>query len=522
VVVCEAGFGLELGNGTCVGVSTPVTCEGSFCEDVSQCGRTFYLSKGASGGDGTREKPFADLANLAKVTKSGDCVLISPGRYPGAELQGGVSLLGAGAKTVTIIPRKGSNKVLSFVGGGGGTIRGLAIAEGAGVGLLLENTQGIRIEQVKLNGIAGVALYAKASRSLVLDQVAVRQTKSGKVGSSSGVAMGIVLANGTSAKISNSLVDGNAQLGILVSESSIDMTSSVIQKNGSQEILGSCGAAISCRKDKLCKSSLGSRFSDVVLERNHGVGLVVAAAKVDLDRIHVVKTGLGGGLSRGISVPCGGTLSLSKSTVSGGKGQGIVIDGGTYCSSNPDPIITTLKDNTVSKNLGRGIWLQNITAGEGNVRLEQNIITDNLLIGVGCTNTTGMLIKGGKVSGTIKTPVVVSKNFKEIGDGIQVLASSSASVQGVTFANNGRVSLIFDGSRGKAINNTFSRRSGNLPELVVQNESKKDVEIRENRDDGGALVIGVEPKTRKDSWAINQSDIKLNPLPPDPVSTTVP
>ena len=100
---CVPNFAVETDSGACAGVSAATLCDERFCVPAdAQCGATWHVAAGASGGDGSEDRPFATLTEAAAPAEAGDCIAVAEGSYAGAVLGGGVSLYGAGAALVTI------------------------------------------------------------------------------------------------------------------------------------------------------------------------------------------------------------------------------------------------------------------------------------------------------------------------------------------------------------------------------------------------------------------------------------
>ena len=491
---CKEGFCVKRASGELVGVSWPVLCADSYCKPVTvSCGKALHVSAVAgAGGDGSSGAPFRALAAAAKVASDGDCVLVGPGTYLGTKFSGGVKLLGAGASSVSIKPASGAARNLSLQGGKGALVRGVSIT-GAAVGLYISGASGVRVEQVRIHDAAGAGLYATGAAGLTMKQVAVTGVKV-----QSGAAMGVVLLDKTTATLRGALLDKNGQLGLVAQGAALDMATAVVRGNGGGGGAGAGGMIIACddRKVTDCAGALASKVDRVDLQENLGIALLAAAAKLDLSNLEVRKTGLGGGASRGISVHGKGlasmTLSLKGSTISDGAGQGIVVDVASGEADDPDQIFFNVVGCTVSGNKDRGVWLQRLGAAKGSVTLDQNKISGNMLMGLGGLKVKGVTVKGGAISGTKKTVVVAGGVSLEMGDGLQVMDQSAVTVSGVAFANNERISLLFDGSSGKVTGNSFSPATG-AKAFVLQNGADKGVTASGNKDSAGAEVKGEVP-----------------------------
>lgn len=488
---CESGYSHRLKDESCAGVTTQTLCQGTYCPDSTvKCTNSLYVSaKAAAGGNGSQAKPFKDLPDAAKVAKSGDCVHVGPGAYLGALFSGGVSILGAGVKLVSVSPAKKGEPVLAMSGGSGGVVRGLEL-KGGSFGLVLSKIQGIKIEHTRVSGAEGVGLYAQEATGIVLDHVAVVKTKAVSMQKSTEeVGIGVLLNKNSVATIRFSLLQSNGQLGLMTSDSSVDITSSAVVDNGVQGGDGSGGIVLYTTTS--CKAAYTAKLSSLVVDDNRGVGITVAGPRTELNKVNVTKTRYGGGNMRQLSVQSTSSFIMRDSLVSESSGQGIVIDG-SCVGENPEPIYIKLNNNTISKNMDRGVWLQNIKAPKL-VVLENNTVTGNLLVGIGGTMAAGVQVIGGSVSTTKKGPLPKGDSSDYMGDAIQALSSSSFTIKGVSFSNNGRLSVIFDSSGGEVSQSKFSAK---VPAVVVQNGSKGKVTNTGNKLDSGKSVNITEPSTK--------------------------
>lgn len=516
---CLTGYCVARSNGASAGVTRPVICGDTYCTSASLiCAVTLHVSSAASaGGDGSSGSPFADLGSAAKVAKDGDCVLVAKGSYLGAEFTGGVRILGAGASLVSLKPATGATKTLTLEGGSGGVVRGLSIS-GAAVGLYISKTSSLLMQQVRIKDSTGVGLYATGATNLSVENVAIAEVKPETSGSSVGAAMGVVLLEKSRVKLRGVLLDSNGQLGLLAKDASVDMASSLVLRNGTGGGAGSGGIMISCNDRKVadCAGTLASSITSVDFLENKGVGLLAAAAKLEMSNILVSKTKLGGGAARGVSIHGLGmssmSVSLKSSTVSDGEGQGIVVDGASGVGDDPDPIFLTVDSCMVAGNKDRGVWLQRLGATKGSISLLKNTFSGNWLMGMGGVQIKGVLMDGGEVSGTKKTAIMVGGASLEMGDGIQVMDQSSMQVKGVKFSNNERLSLLFDGSSGQVTSNTFASSTG-AKALVFQNGSEKSVTASGNKDGVGAEIKGSIPTT---PFGLNKAILGSPAIPATP------
>jgi len=495
---CLPSIGFKLEDGTCAGPSTAEICAAEYCPDATlTCAQTYYVLAGAAaGGNGSQASPFALLADAAAKAVSGDCVLVGRGAYSTAQFSGGVNVLGVGPSSSSITPAAGSAWALAIKNGAGGVVRGFGLS-GSSVGLVINGVKGLRVEQVVVSGATGVGLFASTATNLTLNQVTVRDTKNSKVGAgTSDSAMGLVLVGSSVAKLNRVLVSSNAQLGLLSSDSAVEISTSAFTSNGGTMNKTSSGVVISCSSLTSCKALAASKMSSVEMHNNFGASLIVAGCKADISKVKINGNKRAADIMRGIQVQgyfkydgqgkvlesLGAQFTMADSTIANGEGQGVIIDFST----------ATLKNNKVSSNQGRGIWVQRTRSAVGQkVLLENNTVSDNQMVAIGGTDSQDVTIKGGTVSGTKLYPILVGGGVKKSGDGIQTLEGSSFTVEGVTVSKNERASIVVDGaSTASTVTNCTIQKVGATDDGIL-GQNGATVNASGNKDSKGAALAVV-------------------------------
>jgi len=520
---CPPGFSYELADGSCVGVTTQHICQGSYCKDAKiQCAKTYHVSSAAaSSGDGSTSAPFQKLADAAMVATSGDCVLVASGSYAGASFKGGVSLLGVGADASII---KGSTKaaaVLEIKGGTGGVIRGFRI-EGPGEGLSIQGTQNLKVEQVYISGATGASLYAGQADNLTLINVTTSGTTKGLIGKDTTPrAIGLVLTNGSSAKVTGLLAQKNGQIGHYSMDSVVTMSSSALVDNGVATDEASRGLHMGCSSVASCKALGQNSITGVLLRNNYLVSLSIVGVQVTLSNTTVngtkhaidsrttyrysnaVQILAYRPFKQGFPVPPGqyhsAKVTMNGCTVDNSEGAGVVVE---FSSA-------VLKNNTISDNGDRGIWLQHIAGSTGqSVLLEGNKVEANTIVAIGGSRATNVTIKGGTASHT-RTKRLLSMQSEEFpGDGIMAAMDSKFTVEAVSLVKNGRVSVVYDASSGSVANCKIDRKDLKLDDgILAQNNSQ--VSVKGNQDTKGVTLSAVTSLAQK--VGLDDDDI---PIPP--------
>ncbi|MBW2733552.1 MAG: right-handed parallel beta-helix repeat-containing protein [Deltaproteobacteria bacterium] len=475
----------QLADGTCVGLTYPVICHADVCAEGVACERTYHVDAHAGGAaDGSSGAPFLALTDAAEVAVAGDCIVVKAGRYSALSLAGGVSLLGSGAANVSIVGSS-DTPALSIKDGQGGWIRGLTLS-GEGRGLSLLRVKKIQVEQVVIDGVREVGLDIRQSTAVTLTHVSVRGCR-GNVAGEFGV--GVVLADGSMADFNRVVVAESAAEGILVAEAGLTLKDAKILRNGVS------GVSIACVVAEGCGDSLISTLEGVELSGNQHVSLLIRGATVRATKLDVTHTQQAKGtLARAVEVQDGASVEISESWVHHNQGMGILIDRSTG----------KLQGNRIEENAERGIWLQSI--GQG-FELLNNDVLKNQLVGIGMLSSVKVRVMGGQVMSTAEKAFLNNADTIVVGDGLQILDGSEATVSGVHIGENDRVALLVDASTSTVRDCTLD---GGEAALIVQNALISEQSFVNNQRESGAALQPVSPQI---PYAIGIAPISVSPLP---------
>lgn len=452
----------QLPDGSCAGVSRPEICASTYCWQDVPCTRVWHVQQGAAPGDGSRTRPFPSLAPAAAVAAPGDCIALAAGRYDPASLSGGVSLLGTGTDHVTIA----GDTPLSVKGGSGGLLRGFALATDEAA-LSIAGTTDLRVEQVAVSSARGSGIDARGVAGLAVTGVQIQQVRSA-AGPDGPYGIGILLAEGSSATVTATVVEHTGTQGILVHDASIALVHAVVANtlHGVALVRDASPTAPVCSVD-------GS-----VLEQNRGVGLLALGVALAASANTIANTGYGDGVARGISAR-GGRVDLVDNHVHHSEGLGVALE-------EVDGVVAR---NRIEHNASEGIVLSKI-AGAG-LLLTNNLVASNEAAGIRCTASIAT-ISGGRVAGTRTRALLdaAGAGYSLVGDGIQLLNGSMVSVSGVALQDNQRIGLIVDASEAVVTNVTIG---GSQVPLVVQNAALSRQTFRNVTDTDGTVVAPQVP-----------------------------
>ena len=449
-------------DGTCLGVTAPVVCTGSFCTADAPCQRVWHVDGQAPpGGDGSAALPLRAPAAAAALAAAGDCVALAPGTYPGCTLPGGVSLLGAGADLVRI------TSGLALTGGHGALLRGVAL-EVDGVALTLSSAPQTRLDQVRVQRARRVGLDARRSPGLVLENVELRNVAAEQVPPASGgppasFGIGLLLVAGSSTRVEASLIEGCATEGVLASGSALELARSDVLRSGSH------GVALDNRGGTSAHVELAR------VEESRGVGLLAIGGELVLRESAVGRTAYSAGFAVNVQAQ-DAHVEIQGSRIHDAEGQGVVLHG---CGG-------TLRKNRIEQNEERGVHLEGSARG---LELSDNTIVDNQRAGLICIGADPVRVRGGEISRTASRMVLDGVRAASVGDGVQVLAGSGVTLQELTLRDNPRYGVLVDAARASL---TDVGIGGRESPVVAQNTGPGDVNLQRVSDlDGDPVALSV-------------------------------
>lgn len=548
-----------LSDGSCVGVTEARICDKSFCPAAElSCQRSLYVDRTSQGGDGSEVKPFGALSEAAAVAVAGDCILLAPGEYEGATLKSGVSLLGAGAASVTI--RSRGPAALSVGPGQGASLtslmRGFSVT-GDGRGIAVDSTEGLTITQVRLEKLQGVALSLRASHAQLsfieivdvgAEQAAPTPSDSGApadagtpTDSAPAVDAGVDAAPGPDAAASDGTADALSaddagandlppapdlrlppDLGQLDLAATPD-ASTAPQAQFGVGLLVAAGSDVQasrllisgCAAQGAIASASKLTLSDSLIRENAVYGLAVDCggescsrdqSEARIERCELVQNGgvgLWGRRSRLTVVES--RVDRTRRLAGAELARGIEV---VSCelTLRESEIVDSEAQGLVMHESG-GLLADNTISGSLErgvwlqhiaepLRLEANRIEANRRIGLGLFDAKQVVIDGGLVRTTENlTSLDHIGETVTIGDGIDVLAGSQLEIRSVEIINNDRVGLLIDDASANVQSAVIeSASSGETEALVVQNATLSQQVLGDIRNAQGSKISPVVPQ----------------------------
>ena len=373
--------------GVCAGVPAGPLCDGDTCGDPS-CSAVVVV--------GSDAELTAALASAAP----GTCVQLNPGAYLHALVPAGVKLLGKGADFVSLA-------ALDLGAGSDSLVRGLTVS-----------SDGITV----------------SGQNATIDAVRVTNASTD----------GITLAQGASATVSRSDVSGSARYAAAAFD--------VVSLHVADSVLSGAkgpGLWAQCTGGCACTTPIDVTVSNTVIRDTKVVGLSLVGVNATLDDVEISNNTVddqfqpGGGLA----VSGCSTLTASGLSVHDNTNFGVLVDDSS-ASFHPSPDGMGL---TVSNNL-RGIWAQYIgQSAQQSFTVDGATVSGNTGIGIGIDGgSLNASLSNCTVSNTalVSLPALVhgvSAGAKDVGDGLNWLAVSQLTIDGLTVSNSARASVLIDG-----------------------------------------------------------------------------
>lgn len=211
----------------------------------------------------------------------------------------------------------------------------------------------------------------------------------------------------------------------------------------------------------------GITLSDVDLSAS-ATGLWASNVRIALDggSIH---DNAGVSLTGGYGlVAVNGTQLTATGTVVEANSYGVVLDGAGGTVAN-------LNSMAVLGNAERGVWAQKLagTLQAPALSVQDTTIEANSLVGLGALQSKGIIIIGGKISGTLAKPIVVDLDTVEVGDGLGLFDDTGdVSIDNVTLENNARSQALVDQAAANISIVGAIQATGAQLKVVVQNTTE--------------------------------------------------
>ncbi|MEO8878321.1 MAG: hypothetical protein ABI461_22190 [Polyangiaceae bacterium] len=326
------------------------------------------------------------------------------------------------------------------------------------------------------------ALKTATSGSCVL---VVTQTYSGNFGVPAGVTLASAqgsraIFTGTDANLPAISLTGDPKTGVWDVDVHGSAQVGIAVKNGAAHIEnvtvnGAASAAIGalCTDASTCHDGAHTLVLDDVHLVGNAFGLWTKGADVMMtggEASQNTSQTLSGG--DGIVAFGGAHVTLDGTSVIGNDQVGILFDASGDTGTTGD-----LKSVDVSQNGARGVWAQHLngTIDAPALKIEgASSLSGNKIVGLGATESHGIIFVGGKIENTVASPIVTDLGTQEqVGDGFGMFNNTGeVKFDSVAITNSARAGGLVDTATGVIIfvGGSVGASASNL-KIVVQNTS---------------------------------------------------
>jgi hypothetical protein len=347
-----------LGDDRCAPIGDP--CPSGEFPDPSSASE-LYVRAGATGGDGTRERPFGTVAAAMARALPGSRIVLARGTYDERlDVHAGVTVVGACASETSISPPAGDAPAVTLAERDG-AIRDLTIAPVGGPGMVVRSG-GARATGVIVRGAERYGVGV-ASGSLIAARIVIASTR-GTTGESDGHAVAVgtgATLELTGAHIEDSFGDALLATGV---GTIVQVTELSARRNG----LGEDGARTVAAQDG---PRLELRRS--VLEEGHGTALIALGADtfVLLDQV-VIRELVPAAADTAIAVVLrdGARLEASRTSILGAEGIGLALHDRSSASID-DTIVAGASTGRADTGFGIAV------AGESRIEARRVVLADH-------------------------------------------------------------------------------------------------------------------------------------------------
>ncbi|MBI2893325.1 MAG: right-handed parallel beta-helix repeat-containing protein [Deltaproteobacteria bacterium] len=260
----------------------PPCPEGEWPVEIPEDARVLYVRAGErEGGGGTREQPFGWIADAVAAANDGDVIALSKGLFDEEVwIDRAVTLLGACVLETRIAPSVPGAEPATLTLRAAAVVRDLQVG-GAEVGVDVSRTDGTaELHSVLVREATQFGLVASFRGTLAATDLVVRETASDE----GAFGYGLDASGGAEVSFERAVLERNRGVGARVAEGGTALTGTdvVLSDTGAWESGGAFGHGLEV------SGGAEVTLERVVLERNRGVGALVAGGGTALNATDVV------------------------------------------------------------------------------------------------------------------------------------------------------------------------------------------------------------------------------------------
>lgn len=421
------------------------------------------------GGDGSRARPFADLASALRAP-AGTTIVLARGRHA---LTGPLTIADARVIVGAGTDDAGSSLALARAAGG-------LVVEGATASLTLA---GVRVEYAATGGRdvpREIALRARGGARLTLRSVLVTGAgTAGIVAEGEGTVLdgdrvtvregagnGVTMLDGARGVLRRAVAFENAATGVYVEGAHLHLLTGLLAGNavGGAQYRGAgdaSGGATSCDGTDALAGGPTDCVSEVSITCNGISGLSVSGARtVDVRRSAIADSRASDTRSGdGVSVLDGARVTLDADlSARDGPAQPDLAMGTRVLANQRAGIVVSgagasldLRGTVVADNHQGGVIVQR---GASLQTMQVARIANNVAVGLALAETTGFAsITRSEFTGTRAGAFQTDRGMISIGDGLSMAASSGMRLAQSRFDQNGRFGVLLRGASASVTDN---------------------------------------------------------------------
>ncbi|MBI5528412.1 MAG: right-handed parallel beta-helix repeat-containing protein [Deltaproteobacteria bacterium] len=407
-------------------------------------GKVVYVKAGAAGGDGSAGAPYGAVGEGLATAAAGDVVALSPGTYTEAvSIDKAIALIGACAGG-TIVKAPDASEMAGTVeltGAGGGLVSNLRVT-GERTGVWVKGAAvKAALKGVEVKGAAGAGIVVSdGAAGADVVNVVVRDTMS----QAQKLGRGVAVRGGAAVTLANAVVERNREYGVVVSGTgtAVSIAAAVVRATKGQELDRQYGWGV------FVFGGAALTGGELLVEGNHGTGLIIRSALTTADVADVVVRDTAGQESdgsngRGIQVKDGASVAVTRAVLERNRDIAVAV----YGTPAPEARLTDVLVRDTKPEAATGYFGRGIEINQGAAATVIRAVLDR-------NRETGVLVsgdEGGQFSTLDLSDSVIRDTRGQEADqssgvGLAVQNSATVTLARAAFERNRQASIFASGA----------------------------------------------------------------------------
>jgi parallel beta-helix repeat protein len=318
----------------------------------------------------------------------------------------------------------------------------------SGRGIGIQDKSDATIKSCSVEGNASAGIHISSSITSIESSV----IKDTKPNNKDELGHGIAIQNNSEAMIKSCSVEGNTEVGILVTSSIATIESNIVKDTKSKKT-GEYGQGIDIQDNSEVT------IKSCLVEKNIGAGITIFSSKANIESSMVrdTKYDNNGEMGWGIDISDNSASEIKSCSVEGNTQVGILV------TSSKTTIEFSRVQYTKPDNNGLGGSGFFIQGNDSQILINNCKIFNNHASGIGIIGSRGEIRNSHiknilKSKGKWSTDEGIIVDVPDLADGIEIINSSDdVIIEGNIIESCERAGVIFDNSTGSFTNNTISR-----------------------------------------------------------------